>query len=169
MRIFTSYYGNRLLRGGDYYLVGISVGKYRFLKVDTYLTIIAPTWEMVKELTDQSVYREAYFKILESVGVNKIRAAFEAFETNKQIVLENQQCKSVKTCRPIDKQANVNATLSTNCLKPVVLLCYEDVSKVGQWCHRRMFAEWWENKTGEIIEELSDKPKAEIKSLFDEG
>jgi hypothetical protein len=38
--------------------------------------------------------------------------------------------------------------------KPLVLLCYENISKPGQWCHRTMFAEWWKEKTGEVIEEL---------------
>ncbi len=27
--------------------------------------------------------------------------------------------------------------------KPVVLCCYEDVRKPGEWCHRLVFAEWW--------------------------
>ncbi|MGI8520271.1 MAG: DUF488 family protein, N3 subclade [Actinomycetota bacterium] len=36
----------------------------------------------------------------------------------------------------------------------LVLLCYEDVSK-GLNCHRRTFAEWWEQQTGEAIPELA--------------
>jgi hypothetical protein len=40
--------------------------------------------------------------------------------------------------------------------KDVVLLCYEDVRKPGDWCHRTMFAAWWTEKTGEVIEELTD-------------
>jgi hypothetical protein len=40
--------------------------------------------------------------------------------------------------------------------KDVVLCCYEDVRKPGEWCHRQVFAEWWLDKTGEIIEELPD-------------
>lgn len=40
--------------------------------------------------------------------------------------------------------------------KPVVLLCYEDVRKPGEWCHRTHFAEWWHDRTGEIVEELPD-------------
>jgi len=38
--------------------------------------------------------------------------------------------------------------------KDLVLLCYEDVRKPGEWCHRQVFAEWWRRETGEIIEEL---------------
>ncbi len=40
--------------------------------------------------------------------------------------------------------------------KDIVLLCYEDLRKEDQWCHRTMFAEWWLEQTGEIINELPD-------------
>lgn len=40
--------------------------------------------------------------------------------------------------------------------KEIVLLCFEDVTKEGQWCHRRMFADWYELKTGEKIAELKE-------------
>lgn len=35
----------------------------------------------------------------------------------------------------------------------VVLLCFEDVH-AGQSCHRRVFARWWEERTGEEVPEL---------------
>lgn len=40
--------------------------------------------------------------------------------------------------------------------RDVVLCCYEDVRIPGEWCHRLVFAEWWNQRTGEIIEELPD-------------
>lgn len=41
--------------------------------------------------------------------------------------------------------------------KPVVLLCYEDITKgPDNWCHRTFFAEWWLKQTGEVINELPD-------------
>lgn len=40
--------------------------------------------------------------------------------------------------------------------KPVVLACYEDLRDPAQWCHRTMFAEWYMEKTGEVVEELTD-------------
>lgn len=41
--------------------------------------------------------------------------------------------------------------------KDIVLCCYEDVRIPDEWCHRLVFAEWYEEKTGGIkIEELSD-------------
>lgn len=36
----------------------------------------------------------------------------------------------------------------------LVLLCFEDLSKPDQWCHRRMFAEWWQERAGAKVREL---------------
>lgn len=38
--------------------------------------------------------------------------------------------------------------------KDLVLLCFEDVHKPGEWCHRQIFAKWWEEETGERVDEL---------------
>ena len=38
--------------------------------------------------------------------------------------------------------------------KTPVLLCYEALKKPGQFCHRRIFSEWYEGKTGISIPEL---------------
>lgn len=40
--------------------------------------------------------------------------------------------------------------------KDLVLCCYEDVRIPGEWCHRLVFAEWYEKQTGVKIEELYD-------------
>lgn len=40
--------------------------------------------------------------------------------------------------------------------KDVVLCCYEDVRIPDEWCHRLVFAEWYKEKTGIKIEELTD-------------
>jgi hypothetical protein len=36
----------------------------------------------------------------------------------------------------------------------VVLLCFEDIVGQEEWCHRRIFAQWWEERTGQIVPEL---------------
>ena len=49
--------------------------------------------------------------------------------------------------------------------KDVVLVCYEDIRKgKDDWCHRTAFAEWWQRKTGEIIEELYDPTTPKVKA-----
>jgi hypothetical protein len=45
----------------------------------------------------------------------------------------------------------------------LVLLCFDDLSEPDGWCHRRMFADWWTQHTGEPIPELAEPP---IQSLF---
>lgn len=41
--------------------------------------------------------------------------------------------------------------------RPLILLCFERLNRNPE-CHRRDFADWWEEKTGEIIPELGAKP-----------
>jgi hypothetical protein len=48
----------------------------------------------------------------------------------------------------------------------LVLLCFEDIVKPGEWCHRRMFAEWWEKQTGEIVRELGPTGPPDEATLF---
>lgn len=40
--------------------------------------------------------------------------------------------------------------------RDAVLLCFESLKTPGQFCHRRIFAEWWESITGEVIPELTE-------------
>ena len=37
----------------------------------------------------------------------------------------------------------------------LVLLCFEELSDPAQWCHRRIFAAWWKEVTGDEVRELS--------------
>ncbi len=45
-----------------------------------------------------------------------------------------------------------------------ILLCWEDINKKGQWCHRRMVAEWFKAELGVSIPEY--KPEAKPLPLF---
>jgi hypothetical protein len=47
-----------------------------------------------------------------------------------------------------------------------VMLCFEDVRIPGVWCHRLVFAQWWLDQTGEVVEELPNPnpPKPASKS-----
>jgi hypothetical protein len=57
----------------------------------------------------------------------------------------------------------LNRLSEKNGNKDIILLCYEDVNK-GKSCHRRMFANWWFERTGEEIEEL-EKPQKTVLQL----
>lgn len=39
----------------------------------------------------------------------------------------------------------------------LVLLCYEDLRKPDQWCHRTTFAGWWKDQTGNDVIELPEE------------
>ncbi|MBY8884755.1 DUF488 domain-containing protein [Streptomyces sp. PTM05] len=36
----------------------------------------------------------------------------------------------------------------------LVLLCFEDLADPNLWCHRRIFAAWWRDVTGDTVREL---------------
>jgi hypothetical protein len=38
--------------------------------------------------------------------------------------------------------------------RPLVLCCYEDLRKPGEWCHRSFLRSWWQERTGMVIDEL---------------
>jgi hypothetical protein len=40
----------------------------------------------------------------------------------------------------------------------LALLCYEDLTKPGEFCHRRVFAQWWQEQTGQEVPELQAIP-----------
>jgi hypothetical protein len=38
--------------------------------------------------------------------------------------------------------------------KPLVLLCYEDLTRAGEWCHREIFSALWREWTGQEVAEI---------------
>ncbi len=51
----------------------------------------------------------------------------------------------------------------------LVLLCFCDLSVPApdNWCHRRMFAAWWEDQTGREVPELGERREPPALTLFD--
>lgn len=128
MTMWISRYSNKELLNGNYYPVGISIGKPRFrlgyeLKSQCYS--LAPKSYMLK--MDIERFKQAYYKKLEEIGRDRIIGVVKGM---------NDQARSEG--------------------KQLVLLCFEDVRLEENWCHRTIFAEWWKENTGEMIEELPD-------------
>jgi hypothetical protein len=46
----------------------------------------------------------------------------------------------------------------------LAILCYEDLTKPGMRCHRRLFSAWWTENTGEVVPEL--EPPVRQEQLF---
>jgi hypothetical protein len=59
-------------------------------------------------------------------------------------------------------------TLHTPPDREIVLLCFEDVRDPDAFCHRRIFADWWQLRTGREVLELDEPaPKPRGKPLFE--
>lgn len=128
MAIYTARYGNKTLREEGYYPVGISIGAPRFpLGYELREQCYALAPKGYMLKMEYEPYCEAYFKKLEEIGVDKI----------------------IGIVQRLDHKARDED-------KSLVLLCFEDIRKPEQWCHRTLFAEWWKQKTGEIITELEE-------------
>lgn len=48
-----------------------------------------------------------------------------------------------------------------------VLLCHEHLLKAGDWCHRRMVAEWFEQALGIKVPEMVIAPRAKASGQLD--
>jgi hypothetical protein len=85
-----------------------------------------PSLAPTREMLEEGYGADEYFAQLQGVGLENI---------GKQLAAVEKAAKGRK----------------------VLLCCFESLApeKVaeGQWCHRRLFAEWWEHKTGAIISE----------------
>ena len=124
--IYTSRFSNPELKTGKYTAVRISVG--------------SPRWKVgydisgaISELMPKGIF-----------GKYETKAAFEV-EYRKRL-----ECIGTEYIRKLIAGYEMLG-------RDVVLLCYEDVRKgESDWCHRTIFADWWREKTGEVIPELFD-------------
>ncbi len=137
MAIWTSRYSNKELPNGNYYPVGISIGHPRFrLGYELREQCFSLAPKGYMLNMDIENFKEAYYGKLEGIGTERI----------------------ISMVNKLDERARSEG-------KELVLLCFEDVRVEGEWCHRTVFAQWWAEKVGEIIEELPDPtpPKGKAK------
>lgn len=86
-------------------------------------------------IDDEQRYRDKYLAKLDRIGVETLRGDIDALAEG----------------HAYSHMGEVPNRL--------VLLCYEKLSKPGNWCHRSMFAQWWADNTGEWVEELGAQPR----------
>ena len=144
MAIWISRYSNKELQNdGKYYPVGISIGTPKF---PLGYTVREQCYSLAPKgymlNMDIERFKQAYYDKLEGIGTEKI----------------------INMVTRLDERARSEG-------KELVLLCFEDVRVEGDWCHRTIFAEWWAENMGEIIEELPDptppKGKKPVKTKDD--
>lgn len=124
MRIYTSRFGNKALVGMDATFVAIALGLPKWV----------PAYEIHGSLRELAPYRWM------------LTWPEDEYRLGYMAKLDSMGIKYVaELLRDIWQRHR---------RKPLVLLCHENVTKPGEWCHRQMFAEWWERETGECIQEL---------------
>jgi len=125
LRLYTSRYSNREIENTNLVPVGITLGNPRF-KLAYKLHGIR------KELAPPT------WNIMQ-LPRDRFQAQYEAHLTMQGVPKLRALLQGIQ-----DKYRTADG---------LVLLCYEDLDK-GDFCHRRMFAEWWEREAGEPVEEL---------------
>lgn len=131
--IYTSRYSNPELKTGKYTAIRISLG--------------SPRWQVGYTIAGA-------IKCLMPCGLlGKYDNDKPGYEREYRKLLDKAGVTAIKS--QLDEYAKFG--------KNIVLLCYEDIRKgENDWCHRTMFAEWWKEKTGEVIEELFDPTTPKI-------
>jgi hypothetical protein len=125
--MLTSYYASKLLDPNEHFLVRTSIGAPRYCRhrIDATLEMLYPHPNWLT--LKQPTYTRRYITMLNGLGVPAIEKALAA--------LRSQAGK-----------------------REIVFLCFESLSpknvSEGQFCHRRIFAKWWHEQTGEEIAEL---------------
>lgn len=137
MTIYTARYANKALKGGGYLAVRISNTAPKFklaYPLAGHCGILMPALE-------------------DCFGPN--RHNFEAFKANYLALLDARDLPAISAVVERIRAAAEKAG------RPAVLLCYEDIRKPGAFCHRRLFADWWREQTGEDIPELAEGDEEE--------
>lgn len=137
MAIWTSRYSNKELveNKNKYYCVGISLGTPKFpLGYNIEQQCYSLAPKGYMLRMELEKFTEEYYRKLEGIGSDRIIDMVIRFEK-----------------RAADEG------------KELVLLCYEDVRIPEDWCHRTVFAQWYCEKTGEIIRELPDSNPPKVK------
>ena len=135
MAIWISRYSNKELQSGKYYPVGISIGTPKFpLGYTLRMQCYSLAPKGYMLNMELERFKPAYYEKLEGIGTDRI----------------------IDMVQRMDEEARAEG-------KELVLLCYEDVRVPGDWCHRTVFAEWWAEQTGELIEELYDPSEPKVK------
>jgi hypothetical protein len=158
-RLCTSRYQNTsLLAEAGALPVRITVGKPRWaLPYELAGTVMMLAPKGIKGVVvEQPEFRRVYLERLEGFGVEKIRRAFSeiAALSERGWGSDGSESRVAPGQRQHGTAVPPPSPRSESAAPLLALLCYEDLSEPGTFCHRRMFAEWWSERTGEKVEEL---------------
>lgn len=82
----------------------------------------------------------------------------EEFRYAYRLRLDNREDDALHALRILEQKAEAAG------FEGLILLCFEDIRGGKKWCHRRMLAEWLEDKLGVPVPELpEDEPPGPAK------
>lgn len=136
--LYTSYYGNPHLDPDKAFLVRISNSAPGEFPLNFTFQEAIPSWETIVGPYKNGIITEIDFVI-------RYRRQIESKMFTVLLALDTIQEKAKALG-----------------FQDIVFLCYE---KPGQFCHRRVFAEWLQEKTGETVEEYHN-PSSFEPTLF---
>jgi len=139
MAIYTSRYSNPELRNGEYVTVRISLGK--------------PKWELGYMLHCEISVLMPFGLLGEDMSESEFRQKYYSRLEKTGVARIAEGFRIIQSKYPN---------------RDIVLLCYEDIRKEENWCHRSVFADWWHDKTGELIDELPDYGSQPKKAVLSE-
>ena len=124
--LYTSYYGNPHLDPDKAFLVRISNSAPGGFPLNFVFQEAIPSWETI-------------------VGPYK-----DGTITENDFVIRYRRQINSKTFTVLLALDTIREQAKGLGFQDIVFLCYE---KPGRFCHRRVFAEWLQEKTGETVEE----------------
>lgn len=124
--LYTSYYGNPHLDPDKAFLVRISNSAPGGFPLNFVFQEAIPSWETI-------------------VGPYK-----DGTITENDFVIRYRRQINSKTFTVLLALDTIREQAKGLGFQDIVFLCYE---KPGRFCHRRIFAEWLQEKTGETVEE----------------
>lgn len=120
----TSYYQNRRIDPAIHAVIQTSLGHPRFPKVNYPVA----HWEEI--MPDPAM----------------LALAFPEYRTAYRAKLDAIGLPTIRE--------GLAELVAMNAPREPLLCCFESLKTPGQFCHRRIFAEWFEEQTGEEIPEL---------------
>ena len=146
MNVYTCSYNEYRPEMGVAVRISAGVPSYQIPEFNPFRHVLAATPTREYLHTDMENYDRHFYAQLDQHGVEAFRADFQR----------------------VRKEAGVKKN------HPIVLLCFEKLGKLEcneeheietaeeGWCHRRKFASWWKQQTGEDIPELGTRAKLKL-------
>lgn len=135
MKIWLSRYNNRK-----------AIQKHNLIPVS--ITVGKPRWNLGYEIADEIFLFEPSDSL---------------FHTDVLTIKDRDEMKTRLFERLKGREKDVSDILERiskeHGNRDIVLLCYEDVREIGEWCHRQVIGEWLELQ-GHKVTELEDLTKA---------